>query len=167
MPDSPTPDPSSPVVVGTDDSDSARRAVAFALREAQLRGTSLRVVCAYGYGHERPWDVERRISWPGASAAAPSHEHQRDLIVRDLTDSVTRLQQETGGPQVAVEVVCERGRPAEVLLEAAQGACLLVVGTRGAGRWGRLLLGSTSTEVVHHARLPVVVVPPEAAPAAA
>ncbi|MEV0492588.1 universal stress protein [Streptomyces atratus] len=40
----------------------------------------------------------------------------------------------------------------------------LVVGTRGSGVWGRLALGSTSTEVVHHAHLPVVV--PAASPSA-
>ncbi|MEV0535969.1 universal stress protein [Kitasatospora sp. NPDC050463] len=36
-----------------------------------------------------------------------------------------------------------------------------MVGSRGSGAWGRLTLGSTSTEIVHHARLPVVVVPAE------
>ncbi|MFD5463804.1 universal stress protein [Kitasatospora sp. NPDC127059] len=51
--------------------------------------------------------------------------------------------------------------PAQVLLDASGDAGLLVVGTRGAGAWGRLALGTTSTEVVHHAHVPVVVVPPE------
>ncbi|MGW3045705.1 universal stress protein [Kitasatospora sp. NPDC001159] len=50
-----------------------------------------------------------------------------------------------------------RGRPAQVMLDAGQDAGLLVVGTRGVGVWGRLALGSTSTGVVHHAHLPVVV----------
>jgi nucleotide-binding universal stress UspA family protein len=60
---------------------------------------------------------------------------------------------------VEVEIIAEAGRPAQVLLDASKDASLLVVGTRGSGAWGRLTLGSTSTEVVHHAHLPVVVVP--------
>lgn len=58
-----------------------------------------------------------------------------------------------------VEISAEAGRPAQVLSDASKDASPLVVGTRGAGAWGRLTLGSTSTEVVHHAHLPVVVVP--------
>jgi nucleotide-binding universal stress UspA family protein len=162
-----TPDPSAPIVVGSDDSPPAQRAVAFALREARLRGVGLRVVHAYGYGHEQPWDTSRQIAWPGTAGSPPLHEHQQDLMVRDLTDSVARTQQEVGGPEVRVEVVCERGRPAKVLLDAAQNASLLVVGSRGAGPLRRLARGSTSTEVVHHAHLPVVVVPPEDGTAAA
>jgi nucleotide-binding universal stress UspA family protein len=57
-----------------------------------------------------------------------------------------------------------QGRPSHVLLDAAEGAALLVVGARGAGALTRLMMGSTSTEVVHEARLPVTVVP-GAAPA--
>ncbi|MFJ9456845.1 universal stress protein [Kitasatospora sp. NPDC101447] len=52
-----------------------------------------------------------------------------------------------------------RAPPARVLLDTSQGADLLVVGSRGTGLWGRLSLGSTSTEIVQHAHLPVVVVP--------
>lgn len=86
---------------------------------------------------------------------------QRDLVTQAVADSVAELRQQLGGPSVDVEIVCEPGRPAQVLLEASRDACLLVVGSRGSGAWGRLTLGSTSTEVVHHARLPVVVVPAE------
>ncbi len=50
------------------------------------------------------------------------------------------------------------GRPRRPV-EAAQGAALLVVGARGAGAFTRLMNGSTCTEVVHHAHVPVAVVP--------
>ncbi|MDH6706691.1 nucleotide-binding universal stress UspA family protein [Kitasatospora sp. MAA19] len=146
-----------PIVVGADGSEPARRAVLFALREAQLRGVGVRAVCVYGGGRAGSSGMER-TTWPRTSGALPPHLH--DIVAREVTDSVEELRQQVGEPFVEVEVRCERGRPAQVLLDASQDASMLVVGTRGAGVWGRLALGSTSTEVVHHARLPVVVVPP-------
>ncbi|MFI6845263.1 universal stress protein [Kitasatospora sp. NBC_00085] len=156
-----------PVVVGTDGSEPARRAVLFALQEAQRRGVALRAVSAYGSGHAGQSGLER-TAWPRTSGDVPSHLH--DIVARGVMDSVEGLRQQVGEPFVEVEVHCDRGRPAQVLLAASQDASLLVVGTLPqppaggapiAGVWGRLALGSTSTEVVHHAHLPVVVVPPE------
>ncbi|MFJ7910489.1 universal stress protein [Kitasatospora sp. NPDC096204] len=148
--------PPGPIVVGTDGSEHARRAVLFALREAQLRGVGVRAVCAFGGKHAEP--AARAVTgWGGGGEPAP---HLRDSVARDVTDSVEELRRQVGEPYVEIEVRCERGRPTQVLLDASQDADLLVVGSRGAGLWGRLSLGSTSTEIVHHAHLPVVVVPP-------
>lgn len=148
--------PDRPIVVGTDGSAPARDAVLFALREAQLRGVGLRAVCAYDYVPALHSGMER-MAWPGTGGAVPPT--QSDLVMQAVATSLEELQREVGGPAVEVEIRCERGRPAQVLLDASEGSCLLVVGSRGSGAWGRLTLGSTSTEVVHHARLPVVVVP--------
>ncbi|MFJ9845953.1 universal stress protein [Kitasatospora sp. NPDC101155] len=161
MSSTPTPGPAGParpVVVGTDGSEPARQAVLFALREAQVRGVAVRAVRAYGSGHEDPSDLGTPV-WPRTSGEPPTHLH--DVVAREVTDSVEELRRQVGEPFVEVEVHCERGRPAQVLLAASQDASLLVVGSRGAGLWGRLALGSTSTEIVHHAHLPVVVVPGE------
>ncbi|MDH6121805.1 nucleotide-binding universal stress UspA family protein [Kitasatospora sp. GAS204A] len=158
MTDPPVPHPAGPIVVGTDGSVPARQAVTFALREAQLRGTGLRAVCAYEYTPTLHSGFERAVDSGPDSNPIPQ---QRDLVTQAVADSVEQLRQQLGGPAVDVEIVCEKGRPAQVLLEASKGACLLVVGSRGSGAWGRLTLGSTSTEVVHHAHLPVVVIPVE------
>ncbi|WP_371494603.1 universal stress protein [Kitasatospora sp. NBC_00374] len=158
MTDPPVPHPVGPIVVGTDGSAPARQAVTFALREAQLRGTGLRAVCAYEYTPTRHSGFEWMAASDPGSGPVPQ---QRDLVTQALAESVEELQQQLGGPSVEVEIVCEPGRPAQVLLEASKDACLLVVGSRGSGAWGRLALGSTSTEIVHHARLPVVVIPAE------
>jgi nucleotide-binding universal stress UspA family protein len=51
------------------------------------------------------------------------------------------------------------GGPAEALLKAGEEADLVVVGSRGLGGFSGLLLGSTSSQVIHHATCPVVMVP--------
>ncbi|MEU9129571.1 universal stress protein [Kitasatospora sp. NPDC048540] len=158
----PVPQPAGPIVVGTDGSAPAAQAVAFALREARLRGTRLRAVCAYEYAPTQHSGFE----WTaGAGPGSGPVPQQSDLVAQAVADSVEELQRQLGGPSVDVEIVCNPGRPAQVLLDASEDASLLVVGSRGSGAWGRLTLGSTSTEVVHHARLPVVVVPAEHAAA--
>ena len=50
--------------------------------------------------------------------------------------------------------------PASAILDVAEGADLIVVGSRQQSAAGCLFLGSTSLQVTHHADCPVVVVPP-------
>jgi nucleotide-binding universal stress UspA family protein len=146
--------PPAPIVVGTDGSPASGPAVRFALRESQLRGTGLRAVCAY--------DFTTRYSgfeWPAASGFHDLDTQLRDTTLEAVTKALEEAREQVGGAPVEVETRVEKGRPSQVLLDASEDACLLVVGSRGSGAWGRLTLGSTSTEVVHHAHLPVVVVP--------
>lgn len=149
------------VVVGVDGSAASDAALLLAAREAQLRSAVLCVVAAHDVGavafsYAGGFDMGMEIGplEDGLRLAA-------ETLVKDATDTVaTRLP----GAPVEVRTTVARGRPSQVLLEAATGAELLVVGARGAGAWARLVLGSTSSEVVHHAHLPVLVVPspPEA-----
>ena len=53
------------------------------------------------------------------------------------------------------------GAPGEQILKAAEDADLIVVGSRGAGGFKKLLMGSVSIHVTHHADCPVVVIPAE------
>jgi nucleotide-binding universal stress UspA family protein len=56
-------------------------------------------------------------------------------------------------------VVALSGFPAKTLIDASEDSDLVVVGSRGGGGFGALFMGSVSSQVVHHAKCPVVVVP--------
>jgi nucleotide-binding universal stress UspA family protein len=59
---------------------------------------------------------------------------------------------------IGVDQLIREGHAAKVLLDASDGADLLVVGCRGHGGFTGLLLGSVSNECASHARCPVLIV---------
>jgi len=60
---------------------------------------------------------------------------------------------------VPVTVTAVSGFAGKELIDVSESCDLLVVGTRGGGGFASLMLGSISSQVVHHAKSPVVVVP--------
>ena len=137
------------VVVGVDGSEGALTALRWALDEARLRSAPLEVVHAWSYvsaaGQQYvPYDVMHRAA--------------RGL----LSAAVAAL---GGTGSVAITETLAQGPAAEVLLRAAEGAALLVVGTRGRGGFAGLLLGSVSQHVAQRAACPVTIVPARQAPA--
>ena len=78
-----------------------------------------------------------------------------DFARRTLDAAVDEL----GASDLAVEPLLVPGSSAQALIEAGEGASLVVVGHRGLGRFERFLLGSTSARVAQHATCPVVLVP--------
>lgn len=137
------------VVVGVDGSPASQAALRFALTEARLRGAKLHAVIAWHYPDTY-----------GGPLILPDDYDLRGVAQHTLNAAINEA---TGDPQqasVQVHPVTAEGHPAAVLLNAAEGADLLVVGTRGHGGFTGLLLGSVSQQCVHHAPCPVVVVPP-------
>ena len=61
----------------------------------------------------------------------------------------------------SVTVKAVHGFPVEELISAGKDADMIVLGSRGAGGFTRLMMGSVSSQVAQHARCPVLIVPPE------
>lgn len=150
------------VVVGVSTSATGASALDWALRQAALRGLPVTAVRAWDlptYGAAYAVDDALRSLEP------EHHRAELDLARQALGDAVARVPEAAG---LDVRAVTAMGRPASVLLEAARGAALVVVGARGVGALSRLvLLGSVTSAVLHHARGPVAVVPEALGPPAA
>ncbi|WP_432076241.1 universal stress protein [Streptomyces wuyuanensis] len=136
------------IVVGVDGSPSSHAALRWAVRYAGLVGASVDAVAA--------WDLPGARSW---SAPAVDTDFDEEQAERGLMEEVRDVLGRSGASQVHERLV--RGDPAEVLLDAAEGAEALVVGSRGRGGFRRALLGSVSHRCATHATCPVVIVRPE------
>ncbi|MEQ1785767.1 MAG: universal stress protein [Acidimicrobiales bacterium] len=138
------------IVVGIDGSETSRRALRWAVEEARLRHASVEVVHA--------WHLPYVGGYPytaGAFDPAPFEQAARETLdaMVDETDA--------DGLAAPIERILHLGDAATGVLDAAQGADLVVVGSRGLGGFAGLLLGSVGHHVAHHAPCPVVIIPPE------
>jgi nucleotide-binding universal stress UspA family protein len=140
---------SCPVVVGIDGSPASVEALHWAAAEARRRGAPLEVVHA--------WQGPSCGAPPAPSMITTIQEAARGTLDEALADPVLE------GVDVDGHLGC--GGAAQRLVYAAQDASLLVVGSRGRGAFGRIVLGSTSRQLAHHAPCPLVVVPPAVAAA--
>ena len=61
----------------------------------------------------------------------------------------------------AVTVKAVHGFPVNELIDASKDADMVVLGSRGAGGFTRLMMGSVAGQVAQHAHCPVLIVPPE------
>ncbi len=136
------------VVVGIDGSPGGAAALQFAVEEARLRELPLRVVFAW----EPSSSAYVGEAFAATADAFVEGEHHAEDVLRTALGAVP------AGSGMTVEALSVEGDPATVLVEQAQDAALLVVGSRGRGTATSLLLGSVSQAVAHHARCPVAIV---------
>lgn len=134
-----------PVVVGIDGSPTSELATAIAFEEASRRGVELKAVHAWS-------DIEA-VELPGLDWTVFKEDADRVLAER-LAGWQERY------PDVTVHRVVVCDRPARQLIQQAQSAQLVVVGSHGRGAVGAMLLGSVSNAVVHSTATPVIVARP-------
>ena len=140
-----------PVVVGVDGSEPSRKAAAFAASWADHLDRELIMIAA--------WQPQTMVGMAGGWALPMMHDagDQVEQATTEMLEGMAAtLTEEHPGLSVTIRAVS--GDPAETLLQAAEGATVLAVGSRGRGGFTGLLLGSVSHRVLHNAPVPVAVV---------
>ncbi|MBV9795636.1 MAG: universal stress protein [Actinobacteria bacterium] len=137
------------VYVGIDGSGHSQTALNWAMREAGYRHEPLTVIAVQ----------EVPISAWGGNMILPDDAIREEQTRKAAQESADKAMAELGTPApTSVTVTAVTGQATTALIEASKDADLLVVGSRGVGGFTRLVVGSTSAQVVHHAHCPVVVV---------
>lgn len=135
------------IIVGYDGSDHAKHALAWAATQASARDTGITVICALPVpisiadasviaAYYTPDDIRKQAQSVAEEGAA---------LVRDTTSQ-------------AVDARGYCGQPSEILVEQSEGADLVVLGSRGHGKFVESLLGSVGFAVSARAHCPVVVI---------
>ena len=147
--------PNGTVVVGVDGSPESRQAIEFAMREALRRQAWLKVVAAAQLPEY--WTIAYGTS------ELPSPQEvivDTERMARQTLDAVVNDHPELAAVEFDVEAIA--GPPGPVLVDASQGADLLVLGHRGRGAVRSALLGSVGLHAILHATCPVTIVRPTA-----
>ncbi|GLZ77740.1 universal stress protein [Actinorhabdospora filicis] len=132
---------SGPVTVGIDGSGDALEAVEFAARAAVSHDRRLRIVHAY------IWPLMR------TPVGVSGMRDQAEQWLRDAAAHAT-----ASAPGVTSDTEIVTGSAGAVLVAESRACALLVLGSRGLGGFGGLLLGSVGTQLASHAEAPVVIV---------
>ncbi len=142
------------VVVASDSSPGAQRAVSWAAERARLWGCQLRIV------RITPQDpLPTRQNVFKAMAEGPAYARRVWARAQQhLDEDLASAQQAFPDLEITADLI-KSDRAAEVLAQLADDAHLLVLGATGTSAVNRTLLGGTVAAVVHHAHGPVVVVP--------
>jgi nucleotide-binding universal stress UspA family protein len=132
------------IVVGVDGSESSKAALAWATRQAALTRGVVDAVAA--------WQIPTYYGL----ALADDGPRYKEVASSALDEAIAEAAAQA--PGVVIHPLLAEGNAARVLLDAAKGADLLVVGSRGHSGFAEALLGSVGQRCVHHAECPVVVV---------
>jgi nucleotide-binding universal stress UspA family protein len=132
------------IVVGYDGSQSSADALAWAVRQTVLTGSTLAVVMT--------WEWPNSYGW----AVPIPDDFDPEADVRTVLDTAVAGIRDDH-PTLKLEPQLISGHPAPALVEASKGADLLVVGSRGHGEFVGMLVGSVSEYCVTNAHCPVLV----------
>jgi len=135
------------ILVGVDGSEGSLRALRWTVEEAARRKALVRAVTVW----QSPL---------ATGEAFESHVNEAKLFDKAKARSTQALNEVLGQyPEVLIEPLVLEGEPAATLCVEAQRADLLVVGSRGHGALGALLLGSVSSQCARQSPCPIVIVP--------
>lgn len=138
------------ITVGVDGSGHSHQALEWAVKEAGIRHAPLTVLAVHQVASNY---------WTGHPVTYPADQPETDKVRQAAEEAVQKAVEQVGEPQpAAVTVRAVSGLPAQELISASADSDLIVVGSRGAGGFARLMLGSVSSQVVNHAACPVVVI---------
>lgn len=131
------------LVVGIDGSPHAAAALRWAIKEAAEHGDAeVNAVLAW----QEPF-----VSNPGAFDRAELEQGYKAFLVNTINDIAP-------SPPVPLVSLVAEGDPIESLIEAAKGADLLVLGSKGRSTFGGMMLGSVSAACAAYSPCPVVLV---------
>jgi nucleotide-binding universal stress UspA family protein len=136
------------IVVGVDGSPSSRTALRWAIRQANCTNGTVDAVLA--------WQIPMMLQSYGMAPIYVEGDGSFEENANKTIDAVISEEVEPADSGRVRSLVIN-GHPAEVLLDVAVGADLLVVGNRGHGEFAKALLGSVSQNCVHHASCPVLI----------
>jgi nucleotide-binding universal stress UspA family protein len=140
------------IIVGADGSGHSQRALEWAMREAAIRHAPLTVLTV----------TEAIASYSGKPVIYPDDAERTEAARQAVQAETDRVLAGLQGPQPeSVTVTAVHGFPAEELISAGRDADMMVLGSRGAGGFTRLIMGSVASQVTHHAPCPVLIVPPK------
>jgi nucleotide-binding universal stress UspA family protein len=140
------------IVVGVDGSQPSQQALRWGAQLAAVFGAGLDAVTA--------WEFPASYGWGSVPSDWDPAQDMRTVLGQTV--------QEVFGdqPLAGLRRLVNEAGAAGVLLDASQGAIMLVVGSRGHGGFTGLLLGSVSANVAEHASCPVLVIHGDQAPPA-
>lgn len=129
------------IVVGVDGSDESEQALRWAARLSAWTGAGIDAVTA--------WQL------PVYGWTTPNWDPQKDAL-EALADTIQAAFGDQ--PPADVQQYAREGHAAQVLIDASQGALMLLVGPRGRGGFAQAMLGSVSSKCAEHASCPVLIV---------
>jgi nucleotide-binding universal stress UspA family protein len=140
------------IIVGVDGSPHSERALEWAMQEAVIRHAPLAVLTVHQavagyYGGVAIYSADLELTEQARQAA----QTETGKVLAGLS----------GPSPESVTVTAVHGFPVEELIKAGRDADMIVLGSRGAGGFTRLLMGSVASQVAQHAPCPVLIVPPE------
>lgn len=140
--------PGDPVVVGVDGTPVGEAAIGFAFEQASARGSDLLAV--------HSWTDPAVLNALAGGTLMADYGMLEEQATAMLAERLAGWRERYPDVRVTRHVV--REYPTRALLHFADGARLVVVGSRGRGGFAGLVLGSTSRHLLHHAPCPVAVV---------